>query len=82
MQLREVILIRLSRRWTNQHPAEPVNRHAADVERRHAGRRGNTHAALVADRKVRNESPQLRAFARAARAGEENIPPGFCRRME
>ena len=82
LQLREVIFVRLSRRRSNQHPAEPVNRHAADVQRRHAGRRGDADAALVADRKVRNESPQLRAFARAARAGEENIPPGFCRRME
>ena len=35
-----------------------------------------------AARTLGNESPQLRAFAGAARASEENIHPGFCRRME
>ncbi len=76
MQLGEVIFVRLSRRGANQHPAEAVYRHAAHVQRGHARWRGDADPArMVADRKVRDEGPQLRAFARAAGAGEEAIVP-------
>src|SRR5262249_15658506 len=73
-----VIFVRLPGLRPEEHPAKPVNRHAAYVQRP-APRRPGTTAFAAAFLK---EAPQQRAFPRASHAAKEHVASAVRRAKE